>query len=111
MHAFVNRTVRPICVFDRFREDRTYARSAFVVETLCCLTAVNGEFVSADCRTDRRLLSLGGPIVTYCGVAVGPLSGPIAGNLCHFDVEHRDVTPAELEFLRAVAPLLLERMN
>src|SRR5437899_11646581 len=63
MHGFVNGAMRPVCVFDRFREDRAYVRSAFLLETLCCLTAANGEFVSADCSTDRRLLSLG-PIVS-----------------------------------------------
>jgi len=109
-HAFVNRTVRPLCVFDRFGEDRAYVRSAFLLEPLCCLTAVNGEFVSADCRTDRRLLGLGGPIVSYCGVALGPLGGPVAGILCHFDVQHHEVKPCELAFLRTVAPLLLEHM-
>jgi len=110
MHGFVNGAMRPVCVFDRFREDRAYVRSAFLLETLCCLTAANGEFVSADCSTDRRLLSLG-PIVSYCGVAVGPLAGSVAGILCHFDVEHRVVKPCELAFLRAVAPLLLEYVD
>jgi hypothetical protein len=110
MHGFANCRMRPLCVFDRFREDRAYVRSAFLLETLCCLTAANGEFVSADCSTDRRLLSLG-PIMSYCGVAVGLLGGPVAGILCHFDVEHREVKPCELAFLRAVAPLLLEYVN
>ena len=111
MHGFVNRAMRPLCVFDRFREDPAYLRSAFLLETLCCLTVANGEFVSADCSTDRRLPSLGGPIASYCGVAVGPLAGPVAGILCHFDVERREVKPCELAFLRAVAPLLLEYVD
>ena len=106
MHAFVNRTVRPLCVFDRFREDQAYVRSAYLLGPLCRLAAVNGEFVSVD----RRLPALGGPLVSYCGVALGPLAGRVAGILCHFDVKHLEVKPCELAFLRTVAPLLLEHM-
>lgn len=110
VYGFVNRTMRPLCVFDRLREDRAHLRSALLLETLgrLTVTSANGEFVCADC--DKRL-PLAGPIVSYCGLAVGPLAGPISGILCHFDVEHRELKPCELAFLRAVAPLLLEHME
>jgi hypothetical protein len=110
MHGIVNGRIRSLCVFDRLREDRAYVRSAFLLETLCCLTATSGEFVSADCSTDHRLPS-GGPIVSYCGVAVGPLAGPVVAILCHFDFVRREVKPCELAFLRAVAPLLFEYLD
>ena len=111
LHAFANRTVRPLCVFDRFREDRAYVRSAFLLEALCRLTAENGEFVCDDCRIDHRLLTFGAPIVSYFGMALGPQGGPTVAILCHFDVEHRALKPCELAFLRAVAPLLLEHLD
>ena len=108
MFAFVNQTVRPLYVFDQFREDQAYLHSALLMEALCRLTAAMAEFVCGDCRGDDRLFTLGGPIVSYCGLAVGPPAGPVGGILCHFDVEHRVVKPCELAFLHAVAPLLLD---
>ncbi|RZL86896.1 MAG: hypothetical protein EOP82_28415 [Variovorax sp.] len=111
VHRVTNGTMRPVCVFDRLREDRAYLRSAFFLEALGRLTAANGDFVSTDCGQDNRLRPLGGLIVSYCGLALAPLNGSASGVLCHFDVERREVKPCELAFLRAVAPLLLECMD
>jgi hypothetical protein len=52
------------------------------------ITAANGEFVCADCSKDHRLLPFCGSIVSYCGLAVGALAGPIAGILQH----HPDIS-------------------
>lgn len=75
MHAIVNRRLRPVCVFDRVRENRAYLRSAYVLEAIGVLAAVHGEFITVDCRKDGRLRALDGPIVAYCGLAVGLLAG------------------------------------
>ncbi|RZL88821.1 MAG: hypothetical protein EOP82_21635 [Variovorax sp.] len=111
VHKVTNGTMRPVCVFDRLREDRAYLRSAFFLEALGRLTAANGGFVTTDCSQDSRLKQFGGLIVSYCGLVLAPLAGSTSGVLCHFDVERRKVKPCELAFLRAVAPLLLEHLD
>jgi hypothetical protein len=50
-------------------------------------------------------------IVSYCGLVLAPLGGQACGVLCHFDMDHCEVKPCELAFLRAVTPLLLDCVN
>jgi hypothetical protein len=100
--------LQPHCVFDRFGENRAYLRSAQFLEALGRITLADGDFITSDCRQDHRLRPLGGLILSYCGLVLAPAGGPARAILCHFDMDHCDVKPCELAFLRAVAPLLLD---
>ena len=108
LHRIHHDILEPICVFDRFGEDRAYLPSAPFLDAINRITVADGDFVTSDCSQDGRLKPLGGLIVSYCGLVVAPVDGPACGILCHFDMDHCQVKPCELAFLRAVAPLLLE---
>lgn len=107
LHRLRGGNLLPVCVFDRFNENRAYLQSAQFLAALGAITVEAGDFVTSDCSQDVRLKPLGGLIISYCGVVLAPVDGPACGVLCHFDIDSCEVRPCELSFLRAVAPLLV----
>jgi len=102
---------RPLHVFDRCDGHRDDLQSALFLDALCSITLADGAFITSDCSQDLRLKPLGGTVVSYCGLVLAPLGGTACGVLCHFDMDHCEVKPCELAFLRAVTPLLLDHAN
>jgi len=101
--------LRPLHVFDR--EHRDDLQSAAFLDALSKITLADGDFLTSDCTQDSRLKPFGKSIVSYCGLVLAPLGGQACGVLCHFDMDHCEVKPCELAFLRAVTPLLLDCVN
>jgi hypothetical protein len=111
LYALRHGNLQPRRVFDRFGENLAYLQSVLFLEAVGRITLADGDFVTSDCRQDDRLKSLGGLIMSYCGLALAPAGGPAIGVLCHFDMDHCEVKPCELAFLRAVAPLLVDCLD
>ncbi|MDM0074848.1 hypothetical protein QTH90_10685 [Variovorax sp. J2P1-59] len=107
LHRFHVGALIPVCVFDRFGENRAYLQSALLLNELGNLTLANGEFVSSDCSQDGRLEAHISPIISYCGLVLMPMDGPACGVLSHFAMDRCEMKPCEIAFMRAVSPLLV----
>ncbi|MDM0047755.1 hypothetical protein [Variovorax sp. J22R115] len=104
--------LQPVCVFDRFGENRADLQSALLLNDLARLTLASGDFVSSDCSQDSRIDTSGSPIISFCGLVMIPVGGgPACGMLCHFDMDRCEVKPCELAFLRAVSLLLVDYVD
>ncbi|MDM0108857.1 hypothetical protein QTH97_28210 [Variovorax sp. J22R24] len=109
LHRVRDGALHPVCVFDRCGENRAYLHSALLLNELGRLTLARGDFVSSDCRQDRRLGPFDSPILSHCGLVRRPAGGgPACGILSHFDMDRCEVKPCELAFLRAASLLLVD---
>ena len=58
LHRFRVGNLLPVCVFDRFNENRAYLQSAQFLAALGAITVEAGDFVTSDCTQDARLKPL-----------------------------------------------------
>ncbi|MEJ8846042.1 hypothetical protein [Variovorax rhizosphaerae] len=103
-----------IFLFDRATELRPRQRVTPLRTSVWRRMLQDGEFMTNSASEDSRLSphDRTGSLESCFGRLLQPVAGTVpCGVLIHFDVERRNIDPAEALILRTAAPLFLSYLN
>jgi GAF domain-containing protein len=114
VYVFSGGTLRNICLVDKFESEVSKSDDIPVEESYCVFIRRTAKpFSVFDSLSDPRVdgHSKQQIIHSYYGLPLIGEAGQLLGTVCHFDYDTRPLAEETVDFLDAVAPLIVDALN
>ena len=114
VYVFSGGTLRNICLIDKLESEVSKSDDIPIEESYCVFIRRSAKpFSVNDSLNDPRVdgHSKQQIIHSYYGLPLMGAAGQLVGTVCHFDYDTRPLVEETVDFLDAVAPLIVDALN